>query len=215
LVQGGIKYLHVSRVKIFHGTEEEAYEVAKLDMDQFIIIKIIAYRGDPNTRTSMQFYIQYEDGEEMWVTWSRELFQTVQYEDFCRSNKPLTPLLYDVSEAKKITAQINKTNIEEVSPGDHVYVDIRSHGNYAWYNGLNFEQAHFVTYVCECRYIKWQSTKNKNKIWIRYLLFNEEYCVDHCFVQFYGSSKILDDSSMILIDDNLLKKYPQLLTNNN
>jgi len=211
LVQGGIKFLHVSRVKIFHGTEEEAYEMAKLDMDQFLILEISAYRGDPDTRTSMQFYIRYEDGDEMWVTWSRELFQTVQYEEFCRKNKPLSPLLFDVKDSKKFISDMNKENIIEVSPGDTVYVDIRSHGNYAWYNSIGLDKSDFLTYVVECRYGKYKSITNKKMIWINYPLFNEKYCVDRSFVLFYGSEKIFLEGAMILIDDEMLAKYPMIL----
>ena len=135
----------------------------------------------------------------------------MQYEDFCRKNKPLTPLLYDVKEAKKHIASINKGNIVEVVPGDIVYVDIRSHGNCAWYDSLGLDRADFMTYVVECNYKKYKSTNNKKMIWITYPLFNEEYCVDRSFVVFYGSEKIFLEGFMVLVDEEFLANHPKII----
>ena len=211
LVQGGTKVLHVSRVKLFHGDKEQAYKLAKIDMDQFTITDIIAYKGDPNQRMSMQFYILYEDGDKMWVRWSRELFSTIQYEEYIRKHAELTPLLHDVTVAQKFIGTLNKSDITEISPGDVVFVDIRSHGNWKWYEELHLENGDFVTYVVECKYGNWSSKKNKRKIKINYLLFKESYDVDHCFVSFYGSVKIFDSDKMVLFDEDLGKLYPKVL----
>jgi hypothetical protein len=73
----------VERVKIFHGNREEAFRLAQIDTDQFEVDKILAYRGDPLKRTSVEFEVKYADGQVLWVPWSQDLFQTVQYEDFC------------------------------------------------------------------------------------------------------------------------------------
>ena len=40
LVMGNIKVLHVTRLKLFVGSREEAYKAALLDADQFVIRKI-------------------------------------------------------------------------------------------------------------------------------------------------------------------------------
>ena len=40
-----------SRLKMWHGTTEEAFKAAMLDNDQYVVDSIIAYRGDPDQRT--------------------------------------------------------------------------------------------------------------------------------------------------------------------
>ena len=47
LVMGTIKWFHVTRLKMFHGTEEEGYKAALLDADQHVIRRILRWKGDP------------------------------------------------------------------------------------------------------------------------------------------------------------------------
>jgi hypothetical protein len=51
---------------MWHGTAEEAFRAAMLDNDQYIVDSIIAYRGDPDQRTSMEFEVQFNDGTVVW-----------------------------------------------------------------------------------------------------------------------------------------------------
>lgn len=92
---------HVERLKMFFGPREEAERVALLDHDQYQVETILYYRGNPAIRTTMEFYIRFGDGDERWVTWSKDLFDSVPYEDFCRARPPLFPLLFTVKEAQK------------------------------------------------------------------------------------------------------------------
>ena len=80
LVGGQIETFHLSRVKIFHGNRDDAYKAALLDNDQYVIKEVLAYRGDPLTRTTMEFEVQFEAGSVVWLPWTKELFDTVPYE---------------------------------------------------------------------------------------------------------------------------------------
>jgi len=81
-----IRVFHVSRIKLFHGTEEEAYRIALLDNDQYVINRITAYRGEPLTRTTMSFEVHFEVGSIVWLPWSTELSDTIPFEEFCRKS---------------------------------------------------------------------------------------------------------------------------------
>ena len=50
LIYGHIKPMHVTKLKPFFGTREEAYDLAKKDTDQFEVDRILANRGDPDKR---------------------------------------------------------------------------------------------------------------------------------------------------------------------
>ena len=58
LVMGNIRVLHVTRLKLFAGSREEAYKAALLDADQFVIRKIHYRRGNPEKRSEMFFFVK-------------------------------------------------------------------------------------------------------------------------------------------------------------
>ena len=63
LVLGTVKSFHVNRLKLFHGTEDEGYKAALLDADQHVVRQILRWKRDPLNRTSMEFKVEFEDGE--------------------------------------------------------------------------------------------------------------------------------------------------------
>ena len=195
---------------MFHGTHEEGYQLAMQDADQYEIESILAFRGDPFTRTTMEFYVSFVDGTKRWLTWTEDLFLSVPYEKYCASIPSLFPLIHRVHESRRIILELNKTPITTVSPGDICYVDLRYYGA-TWYASLNLPDGDFKTYVVLYQYKKW--IKGNLKIEVFCKLFNEIFIVDHLFVKQYGSEKEFKPGSMTLIDKNFIQKYPQVLPN--
>jgi hypothetical protein len=209
LIRGNIKVFHVERLKIFHGPREEAYRLAKIDADQFDIHSFIAYRGDPAVRTTMQFEVKFMDESIVWLTWTQDLFQTIQYEEFCRSHPPLLQLVYSLKEAKNIISQLNKEPIFQISPGDTVYVDIRCYGE-LWYDSLNLPDPYHIQYVVKYFYLRW-TNRNHSKILAKCEIFDEEWTVDHLFVRSYGAISVLTPDSMRLVDRNFVLAHQNVL----
>jgi hypothetical protein len=210
LAMGNIRTFYVGDLKPFFGTREEGKELAAIDHDQFMVDSIIAYRGNPHSRTTMEFYVKYADGDERWVTWTNDLFDTTQYEEFCKSKAPLWQLVYRVDVAKKMAAELNKTPITEVQPGDRVYVDIRWFG-YEWYRQSRLpDDKYFRTFVVLFVYEKY-AARNR-RIMASCPIFNDRFTdLDHVFVKEYGSVKSFDQSSMTLVDEAFLVSYPELI----
>lgn len=213
LVQESIKYFHVDKLKIFHGNYEDAYQAAKLDFDQFTIKNIIAYRGEPMTRTTMEFEIEFEDNTIVWLPWTQEISQTIQFEDFCRAKPALNVLLYSVTEATKYISNLNKKIITSVKPGEKVFVDLRCFGA-TWYQEVGLEDPDHINYVVEAEYVNWLN-KNKTKINMRYAIFEETYPATHSFVLFYGGIRKFDPLTMRLVDAQLVLSFPLLLPESN
>ena len=69
MVMGTIRVFHVSEVKLFIGTEDEAKTLAQTDADQHLVQSFNAYVGDPSTRTTVEFEVQFMDGSIMWLEW--------------------------------------------------------------------------------------------------------------------------------------------------
>ena len=209
LIYGSISSFHVERLKIFHGTIDEAKALAQLDNDQYVIECFKAYRGYPVVRTTMEFEVKFADGSISWLPWSTDIFATVQYEDYCRKHPQLYPLIYSAKDATKEMKSLNNTAIEIVKPGDTVYVDIRSY-NYLWYNSMNLPDSDHICYVVSYYYVKY-AANNKKKIVAKCAVFDETYTVDHFFVRSYGAVKDFNSSYMVLIDKKFVLQYPLLL----
>jgi hypothetical protein len=73
LITDALSVFHTSRLKLFTGTFDVAYEHALRDADQYVIKCITAYRGDPFLRTSMQFETTFNDNTTLWLPWSPDI----------------------------------------------------------------------------------------------------------------------------------------------
>jgi hypothetical protein len=182
--------------------------MAMLDADQFEIDSLLAYRGDPQKRQTIEFFVLFQDGEKVWLPWSDDLYNTIPYEVFCRTTPGLYPLLFRVKDYQRIAKELKQSVISDVSPGDVVYVDLRSYG-IAWYSSLDIPSIDTMTYVLRYEYKK--LTRNKLRIAVACPLFLEEFEVDNVFVKTWGSSRTFDSDRMTLIDDNFIRKYPIVL----
>jgi uncharacterized ubiquitin-like protein YukD len=207
LIRGNVMKLHVSRLKIFHGNKEEALKMAQLDNDEYEIDKFLAYKGDPLHRKRMDFLIRFCDGAELWLPWSLDLFQTVQYETFCRANPELRPLLYPAKKAQENIARLQQSVISEVHPGVIVYVDLRSYGA-DWYDQLTLPDKYLVKYVVEYKYLNFVESNTRIRCFCK--VFNEHFVVDRDFVQRYGMVFDLPPAA-VLIDTDFCSKYPEIM----
>lgn len=208
LTQGSISVFHVDVLKPFFGTRDEAFRIAQLDFDQFVVTSITAYRGDPLTRTTMSFEVHYADGSVHWVTWSKDIFDTIAYEDYCRSCPQLLPLLHSAEAGKKEVARIKSTPITIILPGDTVFVDLRSWGE-LWYQKLSIPDPDHIRYYVRGKYLRY-SNKSRTKIWMEYPDFRERAIVDGFFVHSYGAVKIQPPGS-VLVDAAFIKQHPAVL----
>ena len=210
LIYGTVGTYHVERLKLFAGTREQAFKLAQIDTDQYVITQFLAYRGDPDTRTTMEFEVEFADGSHPWLPWSNDLFETIQYEEFCNANPPLMLLKYRLEAAKLVTKEINESPITSVESGDIVYVDLRSYGDH-WYHTLNLDDPDHRTYVLQYRYLDWANAA-RTKIWVICDILEEEYKVQHLWVRRFGSVKAFDVDKMTLIDKRFILDHPQVLS---
>jgi hypothetical protein len=207
LVHGSIHVFHVTELKIFHGSREEAYKLAMVDFNQFVVKNILGWRGDPLTRTTMEFLVEFEDGAQVWKTWERDITDTQCFEEYCRANRPLRFLLYGRAIADRMCKELRNSDITEVNVGDRVYVDLRSYGA-TWYGNLGLPNCDTVTYAAEYVFTQWD--KGRRRIKCACAIFAEEFVVDRVFIQMYGMQAVLP-ANWILIDETFTKEFPQVL----
>lgn len=210
LVTGHRETLHMEWLKPFFGTREDAYETAKLDHDQFLVKGFLAHRGDPNHRTTMEFEVEFESGEVVWLTWSQDLYDTVQYEEYCRAHRPLYPLIFKANVAAKMMRDKAREPIRDVEPGLTCYVDLRFWGA-EWYRQMALPDKDHTLYVVECTYGDWKGSGRK-KIQVHCPIFNGDvYTWTNYDVYAFGFRLEYDPESMILVDRQFVSEYPRLM----
>lgn len=213
---GNVFKFHVSTLKPFRGDKDTAIALAHADRDQYLISAILGYRGDPLRRTSMEFYVRFADGEELWIPWSNDLFDSAPYEDYCRLHRELIPLVYRLPQASAWIRRIKNANITAVSPGKLAYVDLRAFGA-EWFEALALPELHLRIYFVQCEYREW--IKPQKKIRLRCVMLNRDIIVDNMFVTMYGSIESINPErndlypyGITIVDEQLVKQYPALLS---
>jgi hypothetical protein len=208
---GDIKVIHVSRLKIFHGTLDEATRVALVDKDQSFVNSIVAYKGDPFSRSFMEFEVHWSDDTFSWVPYSEDIASTVHFETFCRAHSELVVLLSDAKTAARLISTWKRQPVTDVRSGDIRYVLLRWFGSVIWYNSLPLPDLFRVRYVVRFEY-RQNFPKRKYPIIDAFApVFNTVYSVNTIFTQFYGNNPDLDPAnnpSVVLVDAALLARYP-------
>ena len=206
-----IETIPVERLVIFDNSRDEALKVAQLDDDEYVITKIIGYKGNPMKRSTMKFLTLFEDETEpIWIDYSSDISMNITFQDYCKSIKCLEVLLKRSTEAKKFKSDIDKMNITTVQPGDTVYVDLRVYSlddDGSWYDNLQLPSAYTKKYVMKGIYSKF--IKDRTIITIKVPIFNDSFSWNTSSVLWYGNDDVFTDD-MILVDRDLLIRYPQI-----
>jgi hypothetical protein len=120
-----IVWFLVERLKLYVGSKDDAYKLAMEDADQYLVNRVIAWRGDPNTRTTMEFEVEFADGDIVWKPYDRDLADCAAFKDFIQQSPELLLLQYTTTQGFRESKLINSEPIIEVHPGDIVFLDIR------------------------------------------------------------------------------------------
>ena len=205
----------VTRVKIFHGTLEDAKKAAEEDYDQSQVKAITAWKGDPRLKTSMSFRVEFADGDIIWLPYSKDLDQTEAYGKYTASLPVLEHLSYGPKRAKEWLAEIKRAKISGYSVGDELYVDIRCYGP-AWYDTElecledRYDKTYVVLYQVTAVYPRYLAAYCPvyDEIW-SYATGPSKLDAYWCYC--YGRTTKLREN-MVLITPELCRKYPVLIS---
>jgi len=190
-------------------SEEARAKLGPMKTNVHPIVSILAYRGDPKLRSSMEFLVTSADQNVHWMPWSRDVSLSGPYGDFCRLHRPLFPLRFSLAEARLKIADINNAPITEVAPGDLFFMDLRWLSA-KWYSSLSLPDLHTTTYLMEFVYTEWSQGDKHNLIWATAAITQETFRFTHYIVYCYGTkTEVL--AGDVLIDAGLLRSYPDIL----
>jgi hypothetical protein len=189
---GHIARLLIERLKLFVGSREEAFKLAMEDADQYLVNRILAWRGDPNTRSTLEFEVEFADGDIVWKTFDKDLKDCSAFKDYVQLRPELMLLQYTVDQSFKESKLINAEPIIEVNPGDIVYLDIRYLDTAIYDNQLVLDDKWHRRYVVPLTYTRWAGRQRK-KLDAHILLFDLTLMVNRLFVLTWGSNRELKD----------------------
>jgi hypothetical protein len=181
--------------------------LAKKDTDQFEVDRILAYKGNPEARTTLEFLVRFMDGDQTWLPYSQDIFQMQQYETFCVETPGLYFLKYSFSVAQSRTKDVNRMPITTLGPGHSIFVDNRTFGQ-EWYQAEELPDMFTIWYVDKWTITSWK--KKPFKLFAYSDVFNAHYILNHEGVMKWDRWFALEDH-MMEITLELLQQYPLLL----
>ena len=202
--------LLVERLKLFTGSEDDGYRLALEDADQFVIDSILAWRGNPELRSTLEFEVRFADGDIVWKPWDLDLSNSQPFEEYCRKHKPLYSLLFTTKVGAQEARRINSSPITDVQPGTTVvFVDIRHLNTKVYDEDVTLDDKFHHSYVIRATYTKWDNRAH-TLIELHMGVFNFKYRANNLFVFLYGSITVFSHH-MIEVTPTLLLSHPSTL----
>jgi hypothetical protein len=229
MATGVIETFYVERLKVFHGSREEARDTSLRDHDQYVIEAIVSHRGDLERRKHIQFLTYYTDGTSTWNPMNLDLSTTRPFELYCDSHPSLRRLLQTKVNEKKFIKDITATPIDKLdsyqvigqSRNDFIktsivphvtcYVDLRtwSDPSLTYFYSIGLPDCDRVLYLVETHYLQWLDSKHLT-IEVHWPIFNKSAEVDSYWVYAYGT-RLTVPPSAVLVTPALVKQYPRIL----
>jgi hypothetical protein len=208
---GSISLLPVDRLSLFSGTREEGIRLAMEDADQFNIVAITAWRGDPEVRTTMEFEILFE-GEDTptWRAWDRDLSDAEPFAEYCRRERPLYPLIFDLQQSYRDAKRaVNQAAIHEVTVGDLAYLNLRFFSTKVYDEELDLPDKFHVRYVVLLKYTRF-TNKHHHRIQGDVAVFKTKLEFQHIHVIRWGQD-LEFTSDMVIVDESFIRSHRQVL----
>jgi hypothetical protein len=178
------------------------------DADQFNIIVISAWRGNPEVRTTMEFEIHFE-GDELprWRAWDRDLADSAPFGEYVKAHPPLYPLIFDLQKSYQDgKLALNRTPITEVKVGDTAYLSLRFFSTQIYdQDTLDLPRKYHIDYVVSLRYTRFLG-KDHKRIDGEVPVFKTTVTFDHIRLVRWGKTLQFADS-MVLVDEAFIRAH--------
>ena len=203
--------LHVERLQLHVGSKKDAIQAALRDEDQFVVVQVTAYKGSVKKRASMSFWVEYDDGDAMWVSYKPDLVANQAYQDFVHATPELFALRFNSLDVARFSGNYRLQNPIIVNIGDRFYLDIRVILPSDIFDELQLPQAYFMRYVCPCEYTRW-ANKDKTLIEAVYPML-EAKLVNWSSLEIFmhGCHTTFRADTMIMLTPALCIRHPTII----
>ena len=223
LVTDAIVDYSLADLSPFFGSKQDAIEAARRDHDQHEVESIVSYHGNHDDRYNLEFMVKFADGEIVELTYTPDL-RCDALMAYCAERRYLYHITMDVKLAKRWISNVRKENIKAV-PGQSAFIDIRVFGG-RWYDSLQIPDYHNTNYVMEFKFTHWERDKKylstgvptpeadytgqRKRIVGKYLVTDQLDVMDNYKIWCFGDNTAFDPDSMVLLDEEMVRRYPRL-----
>ena len=206
------KVLHVSRVKPFFGSEEDAYRIGKIDRNQFSVISINYFTGNAHVRNSLAFNVTFEGDDIVMLPYSPDLAAVDKFQSYINEKPWLMPLRRTAELSKKFVTHQNRSPILAVIPNQQCLLHLRYYDktNLSWYDELKLPDPHKEYFVI-INLKSWGNTAH-TKIKTDCPLFNSSFVLTSYEVLSYViQNDATHPESYVIVTTDKIEIYEKLL----
>ena len=206
------KVLHVSRVKPFFGSEEDAYRIGKIDRNQFSVISINYFTGNAHVRNSLSFNVTFEGDDIVMLPYSPDLAAVDKFQSYINEKPWLMPLRRTAELSKKFVTHQNRSPILAVIPNQQCLLHLRYYDktNLSWYDELKLPDPHKEYFVI-INLKSWGNTTH-TKIKTDCPLFNSSFVLTSYEVLSYViQNDATHPESYVIVTTDKIEIYEKLL----
>ena len=216
------KHIVTNQIKTFHVTDvfpvnidsdyNELHDAALRDQDQFVVSKIINWRGDILTRSTIEFLVLFDDNTKIWKDFLDPDFRNNSVlNEYIDENPILLSLKFTIKDWKN---QQKIYNSEKIIPFNKCYIDFRSY-NLGWRKKIKIPDLTDSIDTELMKYVflaEWKGFQNKDKLQglVSFVHMNYEFTCSNTWIKQFASDKEFNKNTMILLDTNMMKRYPLL-----
>jgi hypothetical protein len=200
---------HITRLKPFFGSYEQALVMARLDQNQFVIKSINYFTGNPLVRRSLSFSVTFDDGTTSHLNHSPDFASSAQFAAYVNSRPVLLPLRYSTAaQATKALIALNKLTITNLQLNTTVYLNLRYFDGVenAWFDSLNLPDPS-ADYVVLAEVNSFTSVRHIRVI-LHVPVYKQSYTLSHSHVAMFVHIQFR--SSFIVVDHSFRSQYPRL-----
>ena len=198
--------LHVSRLKPFFGTLDDARRVAIHDKDQHHIVTIQWYAGNPHKRSSLSFGILWDDGFQE-RPYDAELAETEQFQQFVRARPELFPLRFSTVEAQREIRSMRRQQITAIESNSFLSLRYYDGVTTAWYDSLGLPDRDKL-YVVPVVFDRWLNARKQVAV-VQIPLLGISARLDTYDV-FAHIHSVLDPISHVEVTADLRERFPRV-----
>jgi hypothetical protein len=202
-----IYVFHISKLKYFIGSKEDATKISQYDSFEFKISSILDFKGVSTARSKMFFKVCFDDNSIEWINY-KLIKDTIYFEKFCSDKPFLKILLLSLDEADKYVKRLKSNKVTSVRVDSVVFINLRSFDEKDWFHNLNLPNVENTNYFYKGRVLSFEN-KSETKISVLVDFLNQTFVVDNYWLESCTKFKLSETD--ILVNKKFAKNYPMLL----
>jgi hypothetical protein len=184
--------------------------LAQLDNNQFNIVSINYFTGNPHLRTSMSFNVTFAD-ETVDLDFNHDFADTQQFRDYTRSKPILFPLTGTRSAMLKAIALKRTIPITDYNIGQTVHLDLRIYDGLkaSWFDTLDLPDKP-KAWVSPVTLVRWTNDAHTSILCSSETFRSTIVLNSYDFYAYVTTTASFSADTMVLVTAQSINDYPAI-----